>query len=107
MVTREGNRRAQEQLWSVFEPAGGVWRGIARVPNGNLRLRERFAAHDARRYGRPCTPATPIGACMVSAEGTCRIWSEYGEHGHPRLERAVPIARSDQSSQSDGQEIAR
>jgi len=118
MVTREGNRRAQEQLWAVFEPAGGVWRGIARVPNGNLRLRERFAGRDARRrfaaeiagarvpsgasreadacrcgdimagiatppdcrlYGRPCTPATPIGACMVSAEGTCRIWSEYGE----------------------------
>jgi hydrogenase expression/formation protein HypD len=119
MVTREGNRAAQEQLWAVFEPAGGVWRGIARVPNGNLRLRERFARLDARRrfeaeiasvrvpsgaareadacrcgdimagiatprdcrlYGKPCTPATPIGACMVSAEGTCRIFSEYGEH---------------------------
>jgi hydrogenase expression/formation protein HypD len=125
MVTREGNRRAQEQLWSVFEPTGGVWRGIARIPNGNLRLRERFARHDARRrfgdilvtsterskgtrrvdecrcgdimagiatpedctlfYG-PCTPATPVGACMVSGEGTCRIWSEYG--GHPVLEVA-------------------
>jgi hydrogenase expression/formation protein HypD len=115
----------------VFEPAGGVWRGIARVPNGNLRLRERFAAHDARHrfaavlagarspagiareadecrcgdimagiatppdcrlYGRPCTPATPIGACMVSAEGTCRIWSEYGEQAHPRLDRSDPRA---------------
>jgi len=125
IVTREGNKRAQEQLWTVFEPSGGVWRGIARVPNGNLRLRDRFARQDARRrfaaeiagaaspsgvarradecrcgdimagiatpqdcrlYGKPCTPATPIGACMVSAEGTCRIWSEYGEH--PILEAA-------------------
>jgi hydrogenase expression/formation protein HypD len=92
------------------------------VPNGNLRLRERFASWDARLvfeaklagphapgaaqradecrcgdimagistpedcrlYREPCTPATPIGACMVSSEGTCRIWSEYG--GHPVLE---------------------
>jgi hydrogenase expression/formation protein HypD len=123
MVTRDGNRRAQEQLWTVFEPCGGMWRGIARIPNGNLRLRERFARYDARRrfgevplaptdaphltrrvdecrcgdimagiatpndcplFHGPCTPASPVGACMVSSEGTCRIWSEYG--GHPVLE---------------------
>jgi len=122
MVTREGNRRAQEQLWAVFEPAGGQWRGIARVPNGNLRLRAAFAARDARRrfadvlagaappgcapradecrcgdilagiaapsdcalFGGPCTPAAPVGACMVSSEGACRIWHEYG--GAPRIE---------------------
>lgn len=122
MVTRDGNLRAQQQLWAVFEPVGGQWRGIARVPNGNLRLRRGFAAHDARRrfegllaaaeparpaprsdecrcgdilagsaapsdcalFGAPCTPATPVGACMVSSEGTCRIWHEYG--GLPRIE---------------------
>src|SRR5438876_12436379 len=37
-VTREGNRNAQRQLWQVFSPIGGRWRGIAHVPNGNLRL---------------------------------------------------------------------
>jgi hydrogenase expression/formation protein HypD len=126
MVTREGNRRAQAQLWRVFEPAGGVWRGITRVPNGNLRLRERFSPFDARRchaalleraggapgtptragecrcgdimagiatpldcalYGSTCTPALPVGACMVSSEGTCRIWHEYGG-AHPLAEQA-------------------
>jgi hydrogenase expression/formation protein HypD len=25
-------------------------------------------------YGRACTPRTPIGPCMVSDEGACRIW---------------------------------
>jgi hydrogenase expression/formation protein HypD len=123
MVTREGNRRALEQLWTVFEPAGGEWRGIARVPNGNLRLRPAFAARDARRrfadalaaapppgrapradecrcgdilagiaspsdcalFGGACTPAAPVGACMVSSEGTCRIWSEYGGATRPDL----------------------
>lgn len=25
-------------------------------------------------YGRTCTPANPVGPCMVSDEGACRIW---------------------------------
>ncbi len=115
-VTREGNRNAQAQLWRVFKPIGGRWRGIAHVPNGNLRLRDEWAHVDARRrfaidvaslwsaapsplvrqcicgnimagiaspadcplFGRPCVPEAPVGACMVSTEGTCRIWHEYG-----------------------------
>lgn len=120
-VTREGNRRAQETLWRVFKPVGGCWRGIAHVPNGNLRLRDEWQAVDARRrfridpasqwshaapalvrecicgdimagiaspsdcrlFGSKCAPDTPVGACMVSSEGTCRIWHQYG--GHPEL----------------------
>jgi len=23
-----------------------------------------------------CTPAKPVGACMVSSEGTCRVWAK-------------------------------
>jgi hydrogenase expression/formation protein HypD len=122
-VTREGNRRAQEQLWKVFRPVGGRWRGIAHVPNGNLRLRDEWAHVDTRRrfridvsslwdfappslaqacicgdimagiasptdcslYGKECVPDTPVGACMVSSEGTCKIWHQYG--GHPDLRR--------------------
>ncbi len=115
-VTRAGNRNAQAQLWRVFRPIGGRWRGIAHVPNGNLRLRDEFAHVDARRrftidlaslwrsapsalarqcicgnimagiaspsdcelFGRQCVPEAPVGACMVSTEGTCRIWHQYG-----------------------------
>jgi hydrogenase expression/formation protein HypD len=115
-VTKEGNLRAQERLWSVFRPVGGRWRGIAHVPNGNLRLRDEWAHLDARRrfpidlaslwdyapsalvadcicgdimsgianpsqcklFGKECIPDTPVGACMVSSEGTCKIWHQYG-----------------------------
>jgi hydrogenase expression/formation protein HypD len=115
-VTREGNGPAQERLWKVFRPLGGRWRGIAHVPNGNLRLRDEWAGVDARRryridltslwdgapptlaqqcvcgdimagissptdcalFGKECVPDTPVGACMVSSEGTCRIWHQYG-----------------------------
>ncbi|MEF8829938.1 MAG: hydrogenase formation protein HypD [Halobacteriales archaeon] len=34
-------------------------------------------------FGEECTPSNPVGACMVSSEGTCKIWHEYG--GHPDL----------------------
>jgi len=115
-VSRDGNANAQRQLWQVFRPIGGRWRGIAHVPNGNLRLRDEWSAVDARRqftidvaslwrrapsslarqcicgnimagiaspadctlFGNACVPDAPVGACMVSTEGTCRIWHEYG-----------------------------
>lgn len=31
-----------------------------------------------RLYGRACTPRTPVGPCMVSQEGACRIWWSAG-----------------------------
>ncbi len=125
-VTKEGNRRAQEQLWCVFETAGGHWRGIAHVPDGNLRIRDEWAEADARKrfdidvsslwtyapkdlaagcrcgailsglatpfdcpmFGKDCVPDRPVGACMVSSEGACRIWHQYG--GRPDLKSFSP-----------------
>lgn len=120
-VSKQGNLQAQRSLWQVFRPVGGHWRGIAHVPNGNLRLRDEWSQIDARRrfsidvtslweyappslsqqcicgdimagiaspddcelFGRSCLPDSPVGACMVSSEGTCKIWYQYG--GHPDL----------------------
>ncbi len=30
-------------------------------------------------FDTTCTPEAPVGACMVSAEGTCAAWHRYGE----------------------------
>lgn len=38
----------------------------------------RIAPDQCRLYGRACTPAQPVGPCMVSAEGACRIWWSAG-----------------------------
>lgn len=32
---------------------------------------------DCKLYGKACTPRIPIGPCMVSHEGACRIWYQY------------------------------
>jgi hydrogenase expression/formation protein HypD len=29
-------------------------------------------------FGEECTPAQPVGPCMVSSEGTCAAWYKYG-----------------------------
>ena len=29
-------------------------------------------------FGKACTPRNPIGPCMVSDEGACRIWWSSG-----------------------------
>ena len=34
-----------------------------------------------RLYGHPCTPRQPVGPCMVSDEGACRIWWSIGQRG--------------------------
>ncbi len=33
---------------------------------------------ECKVFGTACTPETPIGACMVSAEGACAAWYNYG-----------------------------
>ena len=34
--------------------------------------------NECRLYGAACTPRTPVGPCMVSDEGACRIWWSGG-----------------------------
>ena len=34
--------------------------------------------NECRLYGKACTPRNPVGPCMVSDEGACRIWWASG-----------------------------
>ena len=49
--------------------------------------RHRHAASTARCSARSACPTSPVGACMVSSEGTCKIWHQYG--GVPDLEASA------------------
>lgn len=109
MVKPEGNRKALELMDKAFVITAGNWRGIGRLPDSSLQLRESLAAYDARSkynvrieqgkdillgcechlviigkikpdkcpmFMKACTPQKPVGACMVSTEGTCRVWAK-------------------------------
>lgn len=103
-VTWEGNIPATEAVAKYFEPVDARWRGIGMIPSSGLRLRREYAYFDAWQEELPrgaespacrcgdimlgritppecplfahgCDPAHPVGACMVSAEGSCGIWA--------------------------------
>jgi len=108
-VCREGNVRAKEIMYRVFEPCDSEWRGFPVIPGSGLRLREEFSAYDAQKkfdievrhvdkhtacicdkvlrgiaqpsdcrlFDTACSPRRPVGPCMVSHEGACRIWHTY------------------------------
>jgi hydrogenase expression/formation protein HypD len=46
-VTAEGNARAQQILAEIFQPADACWRGIGIIPQSGLKIRDKYAAHDA------------------------------------------------------------
>ena len=62
-VGTDGRRRAGEM------PPGC---DCARVVLGKI------SPPECRLYGAACTPRSPIGPCMVSDEGSCRIWWASG-----------------------------
>jgi hydrogenase expression/formation protein HypD len=110
-VKPEGNKRAMDILFSVFEPCDSKWRGIGMIPGSGLSLKRGFERFDAsakydhiklptpvepkgcicgkvllglrsplqcKLFGKKCTPSTPVGACMVSSEGSCAAYYRYG-----------------------------
>jgi hydrogenase expression/formation protein HypD len=42
-------------------------------------MRGRMMPKDCPMFGAACTPARPVGPCMVSAEGACAAWYRYGD----------------------------
>lgn len=67
---------AEEQLAIEVKPprehpgcgCGEILRGIKTPPQCAL-------------FGKACTPERPVGPCMVSSEGTCAGWYQYGGEG--------------------------
>ncbi|MEM2110396.1 MAG: hydrogenase formation protein HypD [Candidatus Bathyarchaeia archaeon] len=47
-VTREGNLKAKELMKRAFKIVNGNWRGLGRLPNSALSLRDEFLEYDAR-----------------------------------------------------------
>ncbi|MDD3977672.1 MAG: hydrogenase formation protein HypD [Methanomicrobium sp.] len=110
-VSKEGNKKAMEMLYQVFEPCDVEWRGFPVIPKSGLRLKPEFKKYDAldkfgvtikhveknsacicdkvlrgiadptdcKLFGKACTPQNPVGPCMVSHEGACRIWALYNQ----------------------------
>ncbi len=72
VVRPEGNIKALESMARTMELRPFFeWRGLGFITHSALKLRSEYADWDA-------TPETPIGTCMVSPEGACAAYFNYG-----------------------------
>jgi hydrogenase expression/formation protein HypD len=108
-VIREGNLKAKNVMYEVFEPCDVEWRGFPVILGSGLRLKKEFEQYDAQKkfsivfrhiskhtacicdkvlrgiaqpsdcrlFSKVCNPRAPVGPCMVSHEGACKIWHMY------------------------------
>jgi hydrogenase expression/formation protein HypD len=110
-VSGDGNLKAREIMYEVFEVEDRKWRGIGKIKESGFRLKEKYRSFDAElkfgvvdytaeesgdcisrlilqgikkpgdcpAFGNKCTPEHPLGATMVSSEGTCSAYYLYKE----------------------------
>lgn len=63
-VNADGNPTARALVEQVFEPCDTVWRGLGRIADSGLRIRDEFAAFDAaRRFNVDVEPAVEPRGC--------------------------------------------
>ncbi|MBO5872646.1 MAG: hydrogenase formation protein HypD [Clostridia bacterium] len=99
-VTKSGNEASYALVEKYFEPCAAAWRGLGIIENSGMKLRAEYAEFDVGSeclyddfipkgcscgeiitglkkpeecplFGKVCTPLNPVGACMVSHEGSC------------------------------------
>jgi hydrogenase expression/formation protein HypD len=55
-------------------------------------LRGQIRPWECRVFGKGCTPERPIGTCMVSAEGACAAFYNFGRVTHQRVKLGASSA---------------
>lgn len=101
VVRQERNEKAFDIVNKYFVPCSASWRGLGEIESSGLILRNEYSRFDAGSadltadfskskgcmcgeiitgkktpsecplFKKVCTPENPMGACMVSGEGTC------------------------------------
>ena len=117
IIEKGGNPIALRTMRKVFRKTTSEWRGIGKIRDSGLKIRNEFAGVDAEKkfrvkdnpsaslgtggsrehrgcicgevlkglkiptdcvlFGKACRPENPVGACMVSSEGTCAAHFKY------------------------------
>jgi hydrogenase expression/formation protein HypD len=64
-VTFQGNEKAQELVYRVFEPTDDSWRGLGNIPGSGLKIRPEFSRFDAGlHFDLDITPAPEPKGCL-------------------------------------------
>ncbi|MCX7923873.1 MAG: hydrogenase formation protein HypD [Clostridia bacterium] len=63
--------------WKVFNIEQREWKEPKGCLCGEV-LKGKKTPKDCKLFNKACTPENPVGACMVSSEGTCAAYHKYG-----------------------------
>ena len=67
-VRREGNTRALQTMYEVFEICDREWRGIGLIPDSGLSIKEKYSAFDAeKKFDLRKTKRQDPGLCIAGA----------------------------------------
>lgn len=99
-----GNVKAEDVIGECYKAGPATWRGLGSIDDSGLYLADRYQRYDGGSFGldedmelpescacrevitgainpdqcpmfgTACSPTSPYGPCMVSAEGACGIW---------------------------------
>jgi hydrogenase expression/formation protein HypD len=75
-IRHEYREHDAERLFEV----GEIETNESSVCISGLILRGLRKPGDCPAFGKECTPQRPLGATMVSAEGACAAYYQYGRH---------------------------
>ena len=65
VVTEEGNTAAQRIIEECFEPVDGYWRGLGKIADSTLKLKDKYSRFDAfKRFGISETPTGEQTGCQ-------------------------------------------
>ena len=100
VVKESRNENSYALTEKYFEPCSAAWRGLGIIEGSGLKIKDEYARFDAGSgdlfedyalngcscgqviaglkrpeecplFAKVCTPSSPVGACMVSHEGSC------------------------------------
>lgn len=75
------NKYAHRNAAAVFDVSGIPAHDEPRGCSCGEVLKGRILPTDCPLFGKGCTPEKPVGACMVSTEGSCAAYFRYGGYG--------------------------
>ena len=90
-VHEQGNPRAVETMYEVFEPCDADWRGLGTIPGTGLDIRDQFARFDAeRRFDPRPEPAIEPKGCAcgeilrgIKTPADCKLFAKACSPEHP------------------------
>jgi len=94
VVTKQGNLKAKNKIFEVFKVCGASWRGLGKIPQSGLKIKDEFSQFDAGKtfsiHDKRCVISDKLSRCrcgdilkgLISPKD-CPLFSKACKPDHP------------------------